>query len=111
MYTLLNSLAREGKSGASLDMVDNWINSHMFSQDDARKAFDQGFLLVKNIYSDNVDRALVGSFQKGTPYVFLTEKGFSELKTLNPHAVFGRPAWKPEIRLKKFIQKYDNSQK
>lgn len=110
LYTLLNSLAHENQQCASLDLVDQWIKSHLLSQDDAREAFDQGFVLVKNIYSTNLDLALIGQQQQGKPYVFLTSKGFQHLKYLDPNATLGKPVWQPEIRLKKFMQKYNNLQ-
>ena len=43
MLTLLKSLAREK---ASLDSVENWINSNLISSNDAQLAFEKGFILV-----------------------------------------------------------------
>lgn len=101
MYTLLNSLARKGDQGVELDVVNEWINSHMFEQENARLAFDEGYILVKNIYSNSLD-------DKPIPYVYLTKQGMAYLKRYNSHASFGRPKWNPNQRLENFMQNYQN---
>lgn len=101
LYTLLNSLARKGSQGAELDVVNEWINSHMFTQENARLAFDEGYILVKNIYSSSLD-------DKPIPYVYLTKQGMAYLKRYNSNASFGRPKWNPNQRLANFMQNYQN---
>ncbi len=99
LYTLLNSLARKGDQGAALDVVNEWINSHMFTQETARLAFDEGYILVKNIYSNSLD-------DKPIPYVYLTKQGMAYLKRYNNNASFGIPKWNPNQRLENFMQNY-----
>ncbi len=103
LYTLLNSLARKGSQGVELDVVNEWINSHMFTQEDARLAFDEGYILVKNIYSSSLD-------DKPIPYVYLTKQGMAYLKRYNSDAGFGRPKWNPHQRLVNFMQNYQTDE-
>ncbi len=89
MLTLLKSLAREK---ASLDSVENWINSNLISSNDAQLAFEKGFILVAN--------------EQNIQMVYLTQQGLSYLQQFDKMEHFGKTKWDPNLKLQQFMNKY-----